>query len=319
MSYNNIGLQTPRGSGTNGFVQRNLSAVFSRPFKKGDDTKMQLEIYRRPKVQSSFNEDIVEHQRRRKIEIKVLELRERLEDEGVADDVIEKAVMDLRTRLSSKEQVEVKDHNRHVLAKAKNEKIKKMKDALRIDKDYVHGEAFDQDLQEQKRQEKASKRESEDDSKLPKYSSSWLNRISSSDEPKIDKKNASHKIILEQKEEEKLERFTDTKSSLRSNHFEVRDYSPEHEERRYHHERLSGSSDDESSSSQSPPRKRHKNISRNREIHRSRSRKYSRDRRSRRESSSDSSSSSNSSRYSSDSSSSESSHVRRRRTRPSRR
>jgi serine/arginine repetitive matrix protein 2 len=75
--YNGIGLQTPRGSGTNGFVTRNLG--FARPIKKKDnrfdpeeDKKRQakLAMARQP------DPELVEHNRRRAIEVQVEEWAE---------------------------------------------------------------------------------------------------------------------------------------------------------------------------------------------------------------------------------------------------
>lgn len=82
----NVGLSTPRGSGTSGYVQRNSAflkpraAGFGAPYppvssaagdKPGSGFKQ-----RQPDKQ------ILEHDRRRAIEVKVLEERERLEEEN---------------------------------------------------------------------------------------------------------------------------------------------------------------------------------------------------------------------------------------------
>lgn len=74
----NVGLSTPRGSGTSGYVQRNLSALRPRdstaPYPKDFDSLKHRQ--RQP------DKEILEHDRRREIEVKVFELRDRLEDEG---------------------------------------------------------------------------------------------------------------------------------------------------------------------------------------------------------------------------------------------
>lgn len=79
--YNNIGLATARGSGTNGYVQRNLSAVRSRKEKvdyinEDELNKMEQTYARKP------NKEILEHQRKREIELKCLELQDMMEDQG---------------------------------------------------------------------------------------------------------------------------------------------------------------------------------------------------------------------------------------------
>ncbi|KAI5284351.1 RNA-splicing factor [Ascosphaera aggregata] len=73
----NVGLPTPRGSGTSGYVQRNLSYLKPRdprpsPYVGPEEGFKQ----RQPDKQ------ILEHDRRRMVEVKVLEERDRLEEEN---------------------------------------------------------------------------------------------------------------------------------------------------------------------------------------------------------------------------------------------
>lgn len=79
--YNGIGLQTARGSGTNGYVQKNLS--FVRVIKSQVDYKTEDEIRR---FESEYirppNMEILEHHRKRQIEVRCLELEEKLEKKG---------------------------------------------------------------------------------------------------------------------------------------------------------------------------------------------------------------------------------------------
>lgn len=82
--YNGIGLTTPRGSGTNGHVQRNWA--FVRPGKKEsasvtyktdeDLAKLDAQANKGP------NQEILDHERKRKIEVKCAELEEILEKQG---------------------------------------------------------------------------------------------------------------------------------------------------------------------------------------------------------------------------------------------
>ena len=79
--YNGIGLQTARGSGTSGYVQKNLSTLNKSKQKheyrtEEDIARMEAALNRPP------NQDILEHQKKRRIEAKVYEERVRLEDEG---------------------------------------------------------------------------------------------------------------------------------------------------------------------------------------------------------------------------------------------
>lgn len=73
----NVGLTTPRGSGTSGYVQRNLSHLRPRdtiaPYPEHDNLKHQ---------QRQPDQQILNHDRLREIEVKVFDLRDKLEDEG---------------------------------------------------------------------------------------------------------------------------------------------------------------------------------------------------------------------------------------------
>lgn len=79
--YNGIGLATPRGSGTNGHVQRNWALV--KPRVKDKDYKTEEDLAaldvatnRQP------NKEILDHERKRKIELKCAEFAEILEEQG---------------------------------------------------------------------------------------------------------------------------------------------------------------------------------------------------------------------------------------------
>ncbi len=74
--YNGIGLRTARGSGTNGYVTRNLSFVKPKNFTSKPynyDNEPAAPRMRKP------NDDILLHKSKRQIEVECLELREKLE------------------------------------------------------------------------------------------------------------------------------------------------------------------------------------------------------------------------------------------------
>lgn len=77
----NVGLTTPRGSGTSGYVQRNLAHL--RPRDQGKPYSTDLDSLKHRQRQP--DREILEHDRKRDIEVKVFELRDRLEDEGYAN------------------------------------------------------------------------------------------------------------------------------------------------------------------------------------------------------------------------------------------
>jgi len=76
----NVGLTTPRGSGTSGYVQRNLSHLKPRDNGAGAPYNKDFDLLQHRQRQP--DKEILEHDRKRQIEVKVFELRDKLEDEG---------------------------------------------------------------------------------------------------------------------------------------------------------------------------------------------------------------------------------------------
>ncbi|CAG2119387.1 unnamed protein product [Medioppia subpectinata] len=97
--YNGIGLQTARGSGTNGYIQRNLSFVKQIKdkiqYKSEDDFKrLERELNKVP------NKEILEHQNKRQIELKCLQMEEQMELQGFTEEVIDRKVKEYRKELT---------------------------------------------------------------------------------------------------------------------------------------------------------------------------------------------------------------------------
>lgn len=79
--YNGIGLNTPRGSGTNGFVQRNFACIKNR--KERVDYKTDVDLAKLDKsLNKQPNKEILEHQWKRAIELKCVILQDKLEEQG---------------------------------------------------------------------------------------------------------------------------------------------------------------------------------------------------------------------------------------------
>lgn len=91
--YNGIGLPTPRGSGTSGYVQKNLSHV-----NKGRQMKPDIVSQPDPEINKPPNFEILIHKKKREIEAKCLRLAEELKDEGYKQDKIEREVDRYRRR-----------------------------------------------------------------------------------------------------------------------------------------------------------------------------------------------------------------------------
>ena len=72
--YNGICLPTPRGSGTNGFVQKNLAHVSKQ-------RSLKPRIVAEPQEERGPNKELILHRKKREIEAKCMRLRKELEEE----------------------------------------------------------------------------------------------------------------------------------------------------------------------------------------------------------------------------------------------
>lgn len=79
MSYNGIGLSTARGSGTNGYIQKNYTRSSESSYSKRQKNK--LNDLKRDQLVSGFkDQELVKHEEKRELDLKVSEYRDRLED-----------------------------------------------------------------------------------------------------------------------------------------------------------------------------------------------------------------------------------------------
>ena len=78
--YNGIGLLTARGSGTSGYVQTNKFNLRGGPPQTAH-SRQEVDRNAGPAVKQP-NQDILEHNRRREIEVKLYEYEAELEDQG---------------------------------------------------------------------------------------------------------------------------------------------------------------------------------------------------------------------------------------------
>ncbi|KAI1082201.1 cwf21-domain-containing protein [Whalleya microplaca] len=140
----NVGLSTPRGSGTSGYVQRNLAHL--KPRDRAAPYNRDLDNFKHRQRQP--DKEILEHDRKREVEVKVFELRDQLEDEGIDEDEIDKRCDVLRKELQEKmnkggrdaaPRKGLKAHQVHELADAKIKESERLRNALKISKDYEEG------------------------------------------------------------------------------------------------------------------------------------------------------------------------------------
>ncbi|KAJ6599317.1 cwf21 domain-containing protein, partial [Mycena vulgaris] len=162
--YNGIGLTTPRGSGTNGYVIRNLSSL--RSHEPAQDRASAWDAA--PPKHREPDEGILEHERKRKVEVKCLELQLQLEDEGIDEEKIEEQVSALREKLLQNLATmgppggRIKASDTHALAAAKKTELSKMANAFGTRANYVEGDAFNREKQDELRVQKQAEREERD-------------------------------------------------------------------------------------------------------------------------------------------------------------
>eukprot|EP00053_Salpingoeca_punica_P020319 m.211292 g.211292 ORF g.211292 m.211292 type:complete len:292 (+) comp18111_c0_seq1:114-989(+) len=163
MSYNGVGLTTPRGSGTNGYVQKNLSFVRPRNEEKRNSRPDDLAALDRTLVRAP-NQEILLHERKRTVEVQCLKLADELEEQGYPVEEIDERVQKLREQLLAKMSEALPDkhakdtHSVAALNQAKNEKIHS---ALGIRADHVTGEAFDPVAVSKRREQRKEEKERE--------------------------------------------------------------------------------------------------------------------------------------------------------------
>lgn len=158
--YNgNVGLKTPRGSGTSGYVQRNLSFVAPKPQNTAYNYNQDVLGDGRVNRVRKPNNDVLLHRSKREIEIECLEYREELEGEGkVSRGEIDELVADLRARLMKRLDERVERMQDGAIKVAKDKELERMRDAFQIDPNQKETKAFDFEG-DKKRQERMSRSE----------------------------------------------------------------------------------------------------------------------------------------------------------------
>ncbi|KAH7916782.1 pyridoxal phosphate-dependent transferase [Hygrophoropsis aurantiaca] len=162
--YNGIGLTTPRGSGTNGYVLRNMATL--RVHQSAAERAAAWDVA--PPKHREPDQAILEHEQKRKVEVKCLELQLQLEDDGIDEAQIEAQVDELRTKLNANlaalapSAKSLKPSDTHGIAAAKKAELSKMARALGTRSNYAEGEAFDREKQEENKIRRLAEREERD-------------------------------------------------------------------------------------------------------------------------------------------------------------
>ena len=166
--YNNIDLQTPRGSGTSGFISANKA--------KPKQLRSKMEFLKELKQlrenilppPRKANQDILLHKQKREIFVKLEELRQQLLGElqltaQQIDEQIKVTEVKLLEKFEKKELAPdlAASKDSHALAMIKEQEQAKLKGAFSIQDNYAYGAAFDFETQEKSRLERLYKKELE--------------------------------------------------------------------------------------------------------------------------------------------------------------
>ncbi|KAL0447743.1 UNVERIFIED_CONTAM: Serine/arginine repetitive matrix protein 2 [Sesamum latifolium] len=95
--YNGIGLQTPRGSATNGYVQRSKFFARRKTNTYSINGRGSAGVTRKP------NKEMFEHDRKRLIQLNIFVLEEKLIDLGYSDAEIAEKLDQARKSLEAKD------------------------------------------------------------------------------------------------------------------------------------------------------------------------------------------------------------------------
>jgi serine/arginine repetitive matrix protein 2 len=220
--YNNIGLQTPRGSGTSGYIMANKAKA--KPQRSRLEFLKELKQLRENVLPPprKANEDIVNHMEKREIYVKLAQMRAIMIAEGklsieeteqklkeTEQDLLKKFESgELRQALNPDSKKSTKDT--HALALIKEQEQSRLKNAFRVDGKYEFGSAFDFDNQEKIRLEKAYKREV---FKMEKSERKKQEAVKRKEEKKLQKKQAKEKL---KKKKQRRESRSSSSSSASS-------------------------------------------------------------------------------------------------------
>ncbi|KAG0538382.1 hypothetical protein BDA96_03G231200 [Sorghum bicolor] len=135
--YNGVGLQTPRGSGTTGHVQASKFLAKPRPSPSSPSpSPSEAGGMRKP------NKDILEHDRKRQVELRLLVLRDALEEQGYTEAEIEARVDEARKAAEAEAAAEERqgftDTQSHHAAEQKERQLQTMRTAFGLEGENVH-------------------------------------------------------------------------------------------------------------------------------------------------------------------------------------
>ncbi|KAE9548751.1 hypothetical protein FO519_008042 [Halicephalobus sp. NKZ332] len=214
--YNGIGLSTARGSGTNGYVQANLSSLLFSKQKidynaEADMEKNEAELNKGP------NKDLLLHEYKRRIEIKCAEFEDLMEEKGFSEKEILDKVNEYRKLLfaefeAGKMQLEheLDDRNSHSRAHLAQVGRDRFRNALKIDEKYKPGSSFEQMKKPGEEAKTENKEEAEKEEKEAAEKKAKIDRLM--EEIKKEEEKAKLKA-KKKKKSKKSKKHSDSSSS----------------------------------------------------------------------------------------------------------
>jgi len=173
--YNGVGVSTPRGTGTNGYVSTNLAHLPKRKASNVKEIDWKLNTTN-PIPQPKPNQELLDHDKKRMIEVKVMEWMEmkgHLDEDLPPEEFLElmskarikiireeeeKAERARRLNIMTRERIG--QMSSHEQAKLREERQIKIAQAFGIkDAEYKEGDGFDPEVQEAKKQKREEARE----------------------------------------------------------------------------------------------------------------------------------------------------------------
>ena len=162
--YQYVGLETTKGSGTNGYIQKSLAYIKKKEYQPGGYKSIIEKFKEQPApTKRKINNEIIEHEMKYKIESELYDLSEKLKNEGKLnekeiEEKINKKRKEMYKDIIRKKDLYVDNRDTHQRGQMKNEQINKIKNALNIKDDYQLGYAFDIELQEKEKEEREKKK-----------------------------------------------------------------------------------------------------------------------------------------------------------------
>lgn len=229
--YNGIGLQTPRGSGTNGYIQANK--FFVKP-KSGKvvDTKGFEAGQGTAGVTKKANKDILEHDRKRQIELKLVEFEDKLTEQGYTDAEIVLKLDEARNTLESEAASEASggasaiiltekkgsDTQTHQIAARKEKQMEILRDALGLGTSELdERKKLDMDLDLEPGEIKDDKPRNNNKSKFPQHDDrEWFAKQMQAKLLQAKEAKGERQIVEGKKYESKKRRHRDDSSDTSS-------------------------------------------------------------------------------------------------------